>query len=134
MQRIFLLSLFVLTSALAFAQRPDDRQRPERDPAERAERLTERLTTVLDLTAEQAAEVKTLHLSFAERATALREEQREEQREEREAARESMQALNEERHEEMKSILTEAQFEKLEALEAQRKERRGERRERRPRQ
>ncbi len=126
MQRIFLLSLFVLTSALAFAQRPDDRQRPERDPAERAERLTERLTTVLELTAEQAAEVKTLHLSFAERATALREEQQEE----REAARESMQALNEERHAEMKSILTEEQFEKLEALEAQRKERRGERKER----
>jgi Spy/CpxP family protein refolding chaperone len=88
----------------------------ERDPAERIARQTNRLTTVLDLTPEQAEKVLEINQTFAAQT-----------RGKREALREEMEAANEARMAEMKAILSEEQFQKLEALHAQRKERRGDR-------
>ena len=115
---LFFSALFLLAAATASAQRGEDR-----DPARMAERQSEHLATVLDLTPEQTEGVRALNLAFAERLAAGREEFEED----RKARRKQLEAANESRKAGMKEILTPEQYAKLEALAAQRKERRGDR-------
>lgn len=121
--KLFLLALVLVLGSLSLTAQRGDR---DGDPTERAERESDRLVTVLDLSPEQAEKIKAINLSFAEKIVAVREAGEQD----REATRKAMDAMNEERRAEMKVVLTEDQFAKLEALEAQRKDRRGEGRER----
>ncbi|PPK87591.1 hypothetical protein CLV84_0536 [Neolewinella xylanilytica] len=111
--------LFVLATGVLSAQRGEDR-----DPAERIEKQTERLATVLELTPEQTERVRAINESFAAEVKTAREELRSE----REAMRASLKTANDQRLTEMKAVLTDEQFAKLEALQAERKERMQERR------
>ncbi|THH39341.1 hypothetical protein [Neolewinella litorea] len=99
--------LFFLTAGGLFAQ--DD---AGLDPVARAERQAERLTTVLDLSPEQADQVKEINTAFARDAEAAREEMRQ-----------TMEKARSERKARIKEVLTAEQFKKLEALEAGRRER-----------
>jgi periplasmic protein CpxP/Spy len=100
----------ILVSATAFAQ-----QRPERSrmtPEERAERISARLTEDLELTEEQAEEVKSIHLKYAKQAEA-----------EREARMQAMKEQHAAMEEEMKAVLSEEQYQKLEEKKEERKSR-----------
>ena len=79
---------------------------------------TERLTTLLELTPEQAAKLNALHLAHAQEAEARRAQHEAK----REAMRAEMKAKRERHQAEMKSILTAEQLAKWEALNAQREE------------
>ena len=79
---------------------------------------TERLTTLLELTPEQAAKLNALHLAHAQEAEARRAEHEAK----RDAMRAEMKAKRERHQAEMKSILTAEQYAKWEALNAQREE------------
>jgi Spy/CpxP family protein refolding chaperone len=118
-----IIAAMLLFSATAAAQ-----DKAKRSPEEMAKARTERLTTVLELTPEQAAKVNALHLAHAQEAEARRTQQEAK----REAMRAEMNAKRERHQAEMKSILTAEQFAKWEALNAQRKERDMHRRHRDP--
>ena len=59
---LFFSFLFLLGAATVSAQHGE-----KRDPTEMAERQSERLATVLDLTPEQTERVKAVNLAFAEK-------------------------------------------------------------------
>ena len=100
--------------------------RPERikDPAERAERLTDKLTEALELTEEQQTSVGEINLKYAQEANNLWEEHRES----REKAREQVRAMKQQKDAELEEVLTEEQMAKYQEYQEKWKERRGRRR------
>lgn len=110
--------LFVVATGAVTAQRGEDR-----DPAERIEKQTERLATVLELSPEQTEKVQAINESFAGEVASAREDLRKE----RESMRETVKAAAEKRTAEMKALLTADQLTKFEALQEKRKERMEER-------
>ncbi|WP_116127612.1 DUF4890 domain-containing protein [Lewinella sp. IMCC34183] len=115
--KAILFTLLVLAAGTADAQRAAG-DRPA--PAERAAKQTERLATVLDLSPEQQERVGEINLRFAEDIR----EARADREAERAAARAELQAANDKRKAEMKAVLTEEQYAKLEALQERRRDRR----------
>ena len=111
--------LGVMTTAQA-------QQRPERmkDPAERAERLTSRLTEALELTEEQQTTVGEINLKYAQEANTRWEERKES----REKARSERRDMKQRKEAELKEVLTEEQLAKYQEYQEERKERRGKRR------
>ncbi|WPP52970.1 hypothetical protein [Catalinimonas niigatensis] len=113
--RIIAIVFGIMISTIAFAQQKPDRNRMT--PEERAERISARLTEDLELTEEQAEEVEAIHLKYAKQAEA-----------EREARMQAMKEQHAAMERELKAVLTDEQYQKLEAKQAERKEKRGERR------
>jgi len=113
MRTTIIVAMLLLSASLS-AQ-----DKAKRSPEEMAKVRTERLTTVLELTPDQAAKVNALHLAHAQEAEARRAQNEAK----REAMRSEMEAKRERHQAEMKSILTAEQYAKWEALNAQREER-----------
>ena len=111
------LLLCLICFQIAQAQGPRRGNFADRTPEEIAERQTTAMTKQLELTEEQAAQIKDLNLNFAKK----RKEVMEANEEEREAIRESMKTVQDEHAEALKTVLTEEQLQKWEEL---RKERR----------
>ncbi|CAH1001392.1 hypothetical protein LEM8419_02295 [Neolewinella maritima] len=120
-QSILFSALLLLAAGSLSAQRGSGTDDDRPTPTERAERQTELLTKVLELTPEQSAQVAQINQTFAKQAEAARAQGETA----REAMRESITRADTERREAMQAVLNEEQQAKLEALEAQRKERRG---------
>lgn len=118
--RIIAIVFGILVSATAFAQ--EKPQRSRMTPEERAERISARLTEELALTEEQAEEVKNIHLKYAKQAEA-----------EREARMQAMKEQHAAMENELKGVLNEDQYQKLEEKKTERKSRWEERSERRGR-
>ncbi len=96
----------------------------QKTPQQRAKARTERLTTVLELTPEQAAKVEALNLKQAQEMEARRKEH--EAR--RDAMRSDMKSKREQHDAEMKAILNAEQYTKWKALTDQQHDRARERR------
>jgi periplasmic protein CpxP/Spy len=108
----------IIAAMLLFSASLSAQDKAKRSPEEMANVRTERLTTVLELTPEQAAKVNALHLAHAQEAEARRAQHEAK----REAMRAEMKAKRERHQANMKSILTAEQYAKWEALNAQREE------------
>jgi protein CpxP len=108
----------IIAAGLLFAGAAVAQDRQQRSPEELAKARTERLTTVLELTPEQAAKVQALHLKHAQEAEA----QRARMKAEREAKRAEMAKKREQQEAELKAILTAEQYTKWQAMREQRKE------------
>lgn len=108
----------IMAAALLIAGAATAQDRQQRSPEEMAKARTERLTTVLELSPEQAAKVEAMHLQQAKEAQA----QRAEHEAKREAKRAAMEQKRAQHEAEMKAILTPEQFVKWQALRDQRKE------------
>ena len=102
--------LLALAAGTASAQRP-----AEANPAERVEKRTERLAEALDLSPEQAEQVRSINLEFAEQM-----------RERRDALREEHKAVREAHKARIEAVLTDEQRQKMEALVEKREARRAE--------
>jgi Spy/CpxP family protein refolding chaperone len=87
----------------------------DKDPADRAERQTAKMTEQLGLNADQAAKVKAINEKFAKQANA-----------EREKNRASREALRTEQDKELGKVLTKDQAAKWEQLKAERQDKKGE--------
>jgi len=98
----------------------------QQSPEQRAKKRTERLTTVLELTPEQAAKVEALSLKHAQEM----ESRRQAKEARREAMQTEMKAKREAHEAEMKAILTPEQFTKWQALRSEKPQARAPRRER----
>ena len=107
-----LVALFLLIAGFAGAQ-PGQRPRPQADPEKMAERMTARMTEQLDLTEDQQAKIKAIHLAFAEKMKDRTER----------PTPEEMKALREEQQEAVNNVLTDEQKAKVEAQKAERKAR-----------
>lgn len=99
---------FTTLLLIATAARAQDQKTPE----QRAKQRTERLTTVLELTPEQAAKVEALNLKQAQEM----ESRRKAHEARHEAMRSEMKAKREAHDAEMKAILTPEQYAKWQAL------------------
>ena len=100
---LMLISLFVISAS---AQRPDRKSRMTAE--ERASKQTEMMTKLLDLTAEQQAKIKEIHLKYSQQ----RVEKKKQLGEEMKQNREKMKAQMEARNAELKQVLTPEQYEK----------------------
>ena len=112
-----LFTLLFLTVTGLSAQRGPGSAEDRPDPAERAAQQTERLTKLLELTPEQAAQVLEINQTFATEMGQLRSE-----------ARDTRNAAQVAHRQAMEAILNDEQQAKLEALLARREERRADRR------
>ncbi len=92
-------------------------------PAERAERLTQRMTKQLTLTADQSAKINALNLQRLTEQQALR--QKLQATPDRATIRKEMQALQEKYQAQYQAVLTPEQYAKFEASQAPRRDRRG---------
>ncbi len=118
------MTLIVISSLnLVIAQPGGGRGGPNMDPAEMANRQTERMTTALELSEEQAANIKEINLTYAD----IVMEARENRSGDREEMREKMQGIRADRNEELKTVLTEEQYTTYLELEAKQRANRGER-------
>ena len=102
------------------------------DPTERANKMTADMTEKLSLSAKQSEKVGEVNLKYAKKLKELREGMNEES--DWSAMREKIMAVRQEQNEEMKTVLTTAQFEQWMSLqEERRKERKSRRGEKGPR-
>jgi len=121
-----IVSLFILTSVSA--QPGQGGNRPQRTPEEMAKRDTERMTTALNLTAEQVAPVDSINLVFAKAQAKLIENANGDFA----SVREDMQKLNALRVEAFGKVLTDEQLDAYKKMMADRMRNRGEGRGNRP--
>lgn len=115
--RFYLLAGLLVVAAGLSAQPPGRGG----DPSEIAAQQTERMTKALELTDAQATQVETILLKYLEKGQTAREEAAGD----REAMQASMQTIRTEQAEELKAVLTEEQFAKLQKMQAERQGRRG---------
>ncbi len=104
-----LIFLAILFTSTAFAQRDQKDFNPEK----RATKMTERLTEALNLNEAQVKKIKTLHLKYAERMHSIRSEKEADDRSQKRAA---MQQMRTDIEAEMKTILSEEQFQTFQSL------------------
>ena len=116
---LIITTLLLVGTAWGQAKEPRERKSPE----ERAQMMTKKMKKNLDLTDEQADQVKTQTLLFFQN--------QEEQRAKMEALREEGEAMREEHKSAIKTILTPEQAAKAEELMDERKEKRKKRIQRR---
>lgn len=116
---LIITTLLLVGTAWGQAKEPRERKSPE----ERAQMMTKKMKKNLDLTDEQADQVKTQTLLFFQN--------QEEQRAKMEALREEGEAMREEHKSALKTILTPEQAAKAEELMDERKEKRKKRIQRR---
>lgn len=109
---LIITTLLLVGTAWGQAKEPRERKSPE----ERAQMMTKKMKKNLDLTDEQADQVKTQTLLFFQN--------QEEQRAKMEALREEGEAMREEHKSALKTILTPEQAAKAEELMDERKEKR----------
>ncbi len=109
---LIITTLLLVGTAWGQAKEPRERKSPE----ERAQMMTKKMKKNLDLTDEQADQVKTQTLLFFQN--------QEEQRAKMEALREEGEAMREEHKSAIKTILTPEQAAKAEELMDERKEKR----------
>lgn len=109
---LFITTLILAGTAFGQTEEPRERKSPE----ERAEMMTKKMKKNLDLTDEQANQVKEQNLLFFQK--------QEEQRAKMEALREEGKAMREEHKSALKTILTPEQAAKAEELMEERKEKR----------
>jgi len=122
MKKLFLLSImFLATVTFATAQQGQG-QRQQMTPEERAKAQTERLETLLKLTAAQKTKVQAIELEYAKETSALRQNN---QGGDREAMREALQKLSTKRDTKYKEVLTADQFKKYQEDNEQRQRERG---------
>ncbi|MCC6937639.1 MAG: hypothetical protein IT226_05400 [Flavobacteriales bacterium] len=103
---IIIAALTILTSA-AYAQ---DKEKPQRTPAERAQIRTERMTKDLGLTPEQITKVEAINRKYAEQAEGMRTARDQEAGPARKAAQEKRKAMRDAHEAEMKAVLSTEQF------------------------
>ena len=113
MKNVFIITTLLLAST-AWGQAEEPRER--KSPDERAEIMTKKMKKNLELTDEQANQVKEQNLLFFQK--------QEEQRAKMEALREEGKAMREEHKSALKTILTPEQAAKAEELMEERKEKR----------
>jgi len=105
--KISLVAFFaVLLSTAVFAQRGHG----DKNPEQRAEKITKHMTESLNLSEAQTAKVKAIHLKYGERMKAMRSQQTEDDRSKKRAAMEKVRA---DRDAEIKTVLTEEQYQKF---------------------
>ena len=118
------LLLFLATIDMA-AQRGDWNS----DPTEKVQRQTERMKESLSLSDKQAEKVGEINLKYAKKMREARAEMSSET--DRTAIRESFMKLSKEQDEELKNVMTTAQFEEWQKIKAERMQQRRERRSKR---
>ena len=125
---------FLTFVLLFFAANSVEAQRGNRggDPAERVQKQTERMKESLSLSDKQAEKVGEINLKYAKKMQAARAEMGEEP--DREAMRKLFMQLNSEQDEELKNVMTTAQFEEWQKIKAERMQQRRERRGKRDKQ
>ena len=104
-KRIVILAGILVLAVSASAQQQGQGGTPE----ERAKRSAERLTERLSLTPEQVAKVDSIYLAYEKEVQPIREKEWPD----RQARREAMRPFNEKRTEQLKAVLTEEQFKKM---------------------
>lgn len=123
--RLLLTALLVMTiSVVSFAQRGhhgEDREHPS--PEEMAKKQVERLTEVLDLTAEQAKKIEAINLKYLKEGKAKRDAMRDKKEQEREAMKAERKKVMDAHNAEIKTVLNEMQYAKYEGFRAAKKER-----------
>lgn len=102
--QISILMLILLVSVHSFAQRGKG------DPETRAAKMTERLTEALELSDEQASEIKAIHLKYGERMKAMHEQ------EDRSEMRTAMKQMRSDAEQEIKGVLTAEQAAKFDEM------------------
>ena len=129
MKRFLFVSVcLLLTSVVISAQPGQGGNRPQRSPEENAKRMTERMTTALNLTADQVAPVDSINLVFAKAQAKLIENANGDFS----SVREDMRKLGALRLEAYEKVLTNDQLEAYKKMMADRMRNRGEGRGDRP--
>ncbi|MEL6720969.1 MAG: hypothetical protein AAFP82_19860, partial [Bacteroidota bacterium] len=104
---------FVLVSLVSsFAQRGEDRPSAE----DMAKRQTEHMTEFLELSEEQAEKIAAINLKYAKEAQEKREEMRKKEEKRREAIKAEREKVRTAHNAELKAILTDLQYAKLEGM------------------
>lgn len=118
------MTLIVASSLnLVIAQPGGGNGGPNMDPAEMAKRQTERMTTALELSEEQAASIQEINMTYAN----IMVEARENRTGDREEMRATMEGIRTDRDAEIKTVLTEEQYATFVELAAKQRANRGER-------
>ena len=120
--RTLTFALLLLVAIDVDAQRGDWRA----DPTERVQKQTERMKEALSLSDKQAEKVGEINLKYAKKMQAAREDMGEGA--DRMAIRESFMQLRKEQDEELKNVMTTAQFEEWQKMQTERMQQRRERR------
>lgn len=118
------MTLIVVSSLnLALAQPGGGKGGPNMDPAEMANRQTERMTTALDLNEEQTASIQEINLTYAN----IMKEARANRTGDRDEMRATMEVIQADRNAEIKTVLTETQYATFMEQQAEQRQKRGER-------
>lgn len=120
-KELFVTLAFICLTILAVQAQPPRGEGGRRggDPAERANRQSERMIKSLDLSAAQGEKIKSVNLEYAEKMQTIRTQARKEDTD-REEMREKMKALRVEQKTALKKYLTAEQLEKWEQLQKER--------------
>ena len=108
--KIYLLAFMVIFSTGSIFAQGDHK---DFDPEKRATKITERLTEALSLDAAQAEKIKEIHLKYSERMHSIRSQEGEEDRSKKRAA---MQQMRTDIEAEIKTVLTEEQYQKIQEM------------------
>lgn len=105
---LFIIGVAAATSLMAQEEKPEKQ--------ERNTQAADKLKTELNLSDEQAEQVRAISLKYAEERKAAREASKDE----RLAQKDKMRAINERHREELRAVLNEEQIARLDALQQER--------------
>lgn len=115
------VKVMLMSLAMIFATTLMNAQGPRGgDPVERAKKMTEHLTSELELNTKQAKKVEAINLKYAKKQqeirTAMRKKHEEGGEVDRELVKETMEKMRTDQEEEIKGILTPSQIQKFDAM------------------
>ena len=124
--KILVRNLALLILLFAFTTVQAQRGERNADPTARAKQQTEEMAEKLSLSKKQAEKVGEINLKYAQQMKTAREEMRNNENADWSSMRETMQTMRKEQNDDLKNIMTSAQFEKWEQIQQeQMKGRRG---------